>query len=237
MENNLEQLLISGHLGDGHISPRGFASFSCVHEEYMEFKASLIVENMKIHTRPNLGYKKTSNITSITTRVSNEIKLFYSLELKDKVKNINELGLALWFYDDGSRHKKSNFYNINTHSFDRSDEENILIPLLNKFNIFPQIYTEKKKDGRVFSYLYITKWKGGMEMSRIMRKLDLPYYKYKLIPVEIENKYFEIKDTEEFKNATTRRKTNIIKEHLSIDFSSFLGKVYKTESYINSDDL
>jgi hypothetical protein len=237
MTNNLKQLLISGYLGDGYISHKGFASFSSVHKEYIEFKASLADEGSKVDSRLNSGYKKTSNLSSVRVKVSEEGKSFFALDLKDKVESIDELGLALWFYDDGSRHKKSNFFNINTHSFSRLDEKNILIPLLNKFDIFPEIYTEKKKDGRVFSYLYVSKWKGAMEISRIMRKLDLPYYKYKLPPIEIEDIYFEIKDTKDFKNATTRRKTNIVKEYLNIGHSSFLGKVFETELYVNSDEL
>lgn len=182
MTNEQKQVIISGILGDGHISVRGYAQYSCIHEEYMVFKSKLLRNWGLSPTKTmNAGYKK-SPIFTLISRVKKEILDFKDRDLIDIVQEIDELGLALWFFDDGSRHKKGNFYNINTHSFTREAEEEVLIPLLNKFNIYPTILTETKKDGRCFSYLYVSKWKGAMEMSRMMRKLNLKCYDYKLIP-------------------------------------------------------
>lgn len=238
MTNEEKQLFISGFLGDGYIKENGTIRFTCVHQEYIDYKKSLISSvTFSTNRVLNKGYKKNSYISRLIINVSDFGKDFYNLPDNKKIKDINELGLALWFYDDGSRHKKHNFYNINTHAFSEDFEKNCLIPLLNKFNIFPEIYTETKKDGRIFSYLYISKWRGAMEMSRIMRKFSVPCYDYKLVPLEIENAYFDIKDNEDFLNASTTRKTNIIKEYLKVSHSDNLSNNFSTPEYINSDYL
>ena len=41
----------------------------------------------------------------------------------------------------------------------------MLIPKLNEFGIFPKVLTETKKDGRVFSYLYVSKYKGAFAIN------------------------------------------------------------------------
>jgi hypothetical protein len=178
--NEFKQLLISGILGDGCLRENGAMLFSCIHKEYMEMKANLInlpLDSVKF--RKNAGYKKDGTIYKLNLVVSRLGKELYTKSLLEVVKDIDELGLAMWFYDDGSRHKKHNFYNINTHSFSLEDQETILIPLLNRFGIYPSIMPERKKDGRTFNYLYVSKYNGADKISNILRKYPLECYSYK----------------------------------------------------------
>lgn len=195
MDNQTKQLLISGVLGDGYLRPDGSMFFSCLHKEYMDFKHSLSqIKTSEVKEKPNNGFKKGATIFKTQIGSSEYGKLLYKLPLKDKVKELDELGLAMWLYDDGSLHKKNLFYNINTHSFTREDQENILIPLLNKFNIFPKIFTETKKDGRVFNYLYVSKYKGAIEISKVLSKYPLNCYNYKVLPQSFTNNFNKLSE-------------------------------------------
>ena len=120
-------------------------------------------------------------------------KWFLDKSVEDFIGDLDELGLALWMYDDGSLHKKNLFYNINTHAFNREIEEEVLIPKLNTFGIYPKILTETKKDGRVFSYLYVSKYKGAFVINDILNKYPLECYSYKRIPKYIEDNYKYLK--------------------------------------------
>lgn len=223
MKEQQKQVIYSGILGDGSLRKHRL-TFNSVHKEYMEFKFSILKNycGTEVKGRNNLGYKKDSMIYEFSTLSIDINKELSRVDyIKESIENLNEFGIALLMYDDGSRHKKYNFYNINTHAL--SDyHQGLLIKKLNKFEIFPEIYTETKKDGRCFSYLYVQKWRGAMELSKMMRKVDLECYKYKLIPKILEDKYFEIKDTDFWKSLTVRRKTNHIKKLLGIDYSKLI---------------
>ena len=229
--NEQKQVMLSGILGDGSLTKNGAMSFSCSHKEYMEYKKELLGDLCVAEVREsvNMGYKKAP-IYNISCRVSDYGKSLLTYTYQDIVNELDELGIALWLADDGSRHKTANFYNINTHAIDRDIEEKVLIPFFNKLNIYPKILTETKKDGRVFSYLYVSKWQGAMELSRMIRKLNLNCYNYKVMPLELEDSYFKLKDNDEFITGSTQKRTNLIKTDLNISFND---NYFKKISSIN----
>lgn len=219
--NAQKQVLLSGILGDGSLIKNGGGamSFSCQHREYMEFKKKLLGDlASEVREVQNNGYKK-GTIYTLRCKASDYGKLLFKYSYEDIMREIDELGIAMWLADDGSRHKTANFYNINTHAISREVEESILIPYLNKLDIYPKVLTETKTDGRVFSYLYISKWKGAMELSRMLRKLNLSCYDYKLTPIELEDTYFKLKDNKDFIEGSTQKRTNLIKKDLNISFN------------------
>ncbi len=62
-----------------------------------------------------------------------------------------------------------------------------------------------------------------------MRKLNLECYSYKLLPKELEDFYFEYKDTEEFKNRiTSYSKTCFLKKKLGLTQKDFLCEYFGT---------
>lgn len=194
INENIKQLYISGILGDGHLRSSGVMMFSCIHEEYMLWKKELSGEiGTDVKEVDNKGFKKDGKIFKCSLKTSEIGKSFVGKSVEDCVKDLNDLGLALWLYDDGSLHKKNLFYNINTHSFSREIEEDVLIPKLNTFGIYPKILTETKKDGRVFSYLYVSKYKGAFIINDILNKYPLECYSYKRIPKYIEDNYKYLK--------------------------------------------
>jgi hypothetical protein len=178
--NNLKQLIISGVLGDGSLLKSGAMVFSCIHKDYMDFKKNLVKTiSSDVTLKNNPGYKKDGKIYRFSLNVTALGKEYVKKSLSEVVEDIDELGLAMWLYDDGSLHKKSYFYNINTHAFSLEEQEDILIPLLNKFGIYPKIMPERKKDGRVFNYLFVSRYNGADKISKILKKYPIESYSYK----------------------------------------------------------
>jgi hypothetical protein len=234
--NEQKQLMLSGLLGDGSIK-HSHVTYNCMYREYMKYKKNLAgnLSKSEVIESDNLGYKKGSKIYTFSMKLNEYSKRLVNEPLSEMIKDLDELGLALWIMDDGSLHKKNYFYNINTHSFSREDEENILIPKLNEFGIYPKILTEKKQDGRLFSYLYVSKWNGAMVISRILRKYIVECYRYKLIPEEIENAYFKL-DLDIFNNLETEYKKtkyllnqNGVKQMSDMLTNNTKGKEYSYE--------
>lgn len=184
LNNNQLQVILSGILGDGHIATSNSNSTyyitSCKFEEYIDFKADLLQDLfINKHLQKENGYSKT-DIYILRTKSMIEYKMLEKLSIQEILDKLDTLGVAMWFYDDGSLHQKNMFYNLNTHSFTKEEQELYFIPFFNKMNIFPKITKEVKKDGRVFYYLRISKYEGAYEISKILSKYKIDCYKYKL---------------------------------------------------------
>lgn len=181
------QLLISAYLGDGCFIRQSASSnysvvFSSINKDSLEFKKSLLktlVSGEILQKDNSMGYNPLGKIYFLRINTNNAISEFIALSLEEKLKLINDLGIALWVYDDGSLHKNKLFYNICTHSF--SFEENLLfVEYLKKFNIEAKITKETKKDGRVFWYLRVSRYEGAKEITDILRKYYIKSLDYKL---------------------------------------------------------
>jgi LAGLIDADG DNA endonuclease family. len=184
MIHEQKQVLISGLLGDGSLkistTKKARMHFSGMHEEYITYK-NKILSNMAgiISKTINRGYKE-GVIYQFSTLVSEELNKFCNDSLLHLISNIDELGLALWIYDDGSLHKNKHYYNINTQAYTKDFQEIVLIPLLkNRFNITANLRKETKKDGRIFYYLQVSKYKGAYIITKILEKYPFKCFKYK----------------------------------------------------------
>lgn len=183
LSKNQLQVILSGILGDGCISTTNTNSTlfitNCKYEEYIDFKVSLLGDMFKHKSRKDTnGFCKTP-IYIIRTKSDKNLTLIKHMPIPDILDNLTELGIALWFYDDGSLHKKSLFYNLSTHSFSKDIQEKYFIPFFDKLGIYPSLQIEKKADGRVFWYLRIGKFSGADKISRILDKYPINCYSYK----------------------------------------------------------
>jgi hypothetical protein len=177
-----KQIIISAFLGDGCFSTYNKnirIHFSSIYKEYLEYKKN-ILDNLsgKISETLNKGYK-INKIYQLSTLINNEITSYLDNSKIEILNDIDELGIALWIYDDGSLHKTKHYYNINTHAFTKEYQEKLFIPLLNKFNIYPKIRKENKKDGRIFYYLQVSKYEGSYEITKILEKYPISCFSYK----------------------------------------------------------
>lgn len=212
LTNEQKQVLISGILGDGCISNHtstidSYYATNCKYKEYLEFKKNLLgslCQFNNINIVEHNGYSG-NKIYTLKTKKDSRISNIKDMSLKEILDNLDELGIALWIYDDGSLHKNKLFYNINTQAFPKEVQEEIFVPFFNKFNIFPKLTIERKKDGREFWYLRVSKYEGAFEVSNILSKYPLECYAYKRWSSETIQRWSKLQ--EELKSTDISRRT------------------------------
>lgn len=140
--------------GDGHIGPVNTKQkvqlrFTSTQKSNIELKCKLLSSNLKsIAQHKNAFGSKLLYTTSKSVLV----------EDLNKINQINKLSLDdfyLWLIDDGSFHKTKHFINLNSHALSKAENEELQKYLMNEFEIKTTVYTDKKKDGRLFYYLNI----------------------------------------------------------------------------------
>lgn len=224
LTNNQKQVLLTGFLGDGCLIKNGkslnsnyYYKASSITSQIIDLKSFLLGDlfsNRKV--KINSGFKKNSFITVCSSKTCKLITDFKEQGLEHAISTMNTLGVALWFYDDGSLHKDNLFYNLCTHKYSREIQEDILIPALNKFNIYPKVLVERKKDGREFNYLYIGKHDGAIEVSDILKSHYLPSMDYKIWCSETSREWrkLQVELKSEGREVSKRMFTNILNKRL-----------------------
>lgn len=183
LNNEQKQVILSGLLGDGyiHITNSNSAYFitNCKFQEYLDYKKGLLKDLFKkIDYKVENGFRKTP-IYTLRSCSNDTLKIYKKYSLSQILDELDELGIALWFYDDGSLHKSTLFYNLNTQSFTKEEQEKYLIPFFNKMGIYPKLQIERKKDGRIFWYLRIGKFSGADKITLLLEKYPISCYSYK----------------------------------------------------------
>lgn len=90
------------------------------------------------------GYSKTG-IWQFHSHVSPDITAIKNMSIEEALSLMDEQGLAMWFYDDGSLHKTKLFYNLNTQAYSEEVNKELFVPFLSKFNINAKTTIERKK--------------------------------------------------------------------------------------------
>lgn len=199
LSNEQLQVFLTSRLGDGCIyttnSNSTYYSTNCKYEEYIDFKTSLLGDFFK--TKKLLecnGYCQTP-IWTMRSKSSDLLLNIKNMPLDQVLNNLDELGIALWFYDDGSLHKTDLFYNLNTQKFSEEIHRELLVPYFRDrwgIKITPTI--EHKKDGRIFWYCRIKKYEGAFFISEILRKYYVNCYNYKIISSETIQKWSKLQE-------------------------------------------
>jgi len=222
LSNEQIQVLITGKFGDGSLCYNSQAKkhpdinynwhyqTNSINLEYIQFKKDLLgnLVNHNIVTRINKGYK-INNIYSICSVSCVAITEIATESLEDSLNRMDELGLALWFFDDGSLHNKRSFYNLNTQAYSEEINRNLFVPFLkNKFNITAIPTIERKKDGREFWYLRIRKFEGAFYISKLLESYNLNCFRYKLISSETIQKWSKLQEELKSKGIEINQLTN-----------------------------
>lgn len=223
LTNEQIQVLLTGTFGDGCIrfSTSGKSQFttSCIYEEYINYKNKLLGDLFyKSYGEINQGFKQNMIYKSFSN-YDYRISKLHSLNIKDKLDLMNDLGLALWFYDDGSKHKKNLFYNLSTHAFSEEIQREYFLPFFKeRLGYTPKIYKDKKKDGRIFYYLFFARHNGSYEISKLLEKYPIECYKYKLWSSETIQEWSKLKAELKSKGieVSSRKFANILNGKASI---------------------
>lgn len=223
LTNNQIQVLLTGTFGDGCITieKSGTSTYksNCIHKEYIDYKSNLLGNLWSSNSsNTNMGYKQNI-IYHCRSKADIRITKIHNLSLEEKLSLFDELGLALWFYDDGSLHKKNHFFNLNTHSFNEEIHRDLLVPFFNNLGMKPDVYKDRKKDGREFCYLYFAKHYGTYEIMKILEKYPIDCFKYKLWSSETIQNWSKLKaelKNRGIENISSRKFTNILLKKSSI---------------------
>lgn len=219
LSNEQIQVILTGKFGDGYLSiPKTCKDTSmyesnCKFEEYVDFKSKLLGNLCTYkHKVEKNGYSQTS-IFQFHTHVHEDILKIKNMSIEEALSLMDDLGLALWFYDDGSLHKTKLFYNLNTQAFSEEINKEIFVPHLLKWNIKAEPTIERKKDGREFWYLRIGKYDGANIVSNILNKYPVNCYNYKVWNSETIQNWSKmqehLKSTNNL-NCSTRKKSIIL---------------------------
>lgn len=198
LTGNQIQLLLTGTFGDGSIVKTSSGNYyyqtNGIKKDYIEFKKSLMgdLETGIVKESINCGFKKAP-IYSVHSKYDRRITDLHLQDVKTKLNLLDELGMALWLYDDGSLHYINHFYNLNTQSFSQEVQEDLFIPFLReRFNIIAKCTKETKKDGRVFHYLRISRHAGAYEINKILQKYPVEGFRYKMWSSETIQKWSKV---------------------------------------------
>lgn len=189
------QVFLTGLLGDGCISTTNSGSYiyttNCKHLEYLEFKKKLLGKG-NIRLRERNGYSQTP-IYTMYGGAYPELFEFKEFTIQDVIENLDLLGLALWFYDDGSLHKRDLYYNLNTQKFPKYIQEGIFIPWFDSLGIKANLRHDTKR-GKELYYLGINKYEGANIISEILSRYPLDCYSYKLWSSETILKWSKLQE-------------------------------------------
>lgn len=189
------QVFLTARLGDGCISKTKSGCFfyttNCKHLQYLEYKRSLLGKGKINYVKRN-GYSQTP-IYTMYGGAWPVLKLIKSLELNKVLAGLDSMGLALWFYDDGSLHKRDLYYNLNTQRFSLKDHQEVLVPYFNSLGITAKIRTDNSHDHPLY-YLGINKYEGAYDINNILHKYPVDCYSYKLWSSETIQKWSNLQE-------------------------------------------
>lgn len=190
------QVFLTANLGDGCISKTNSGSWiyttNCKFEEYLLFKQKLLGKgNIKLIEKN--GYSQTP-IYVMYGGAYSDLELIKNLPLQDILNNLDLLEIALWFYDDGSLHKRDLYYNLNTQKFDEQTHNDILVPWFkDTLDITPKVRHDTKR-GKNLYYLGFNKYEGANIISEILSKYPIDCYSYKLWSSETIQKWSNLQE-------------------------------------------
>ncbi|MBI4253046.1 hypothetical protein HY623_02610 [Candidatus Uhrbacteria bacterium] len=149
---------------------------SYIQKEYVDWKYS-ILKNIST-SGPKIRRGNNSRIAyRFTTRQHPEITKFYNLFYKEGKKvvptiTLNPLSLAVWFMDDGSKCRDSDFY-LNTQQFTPTDQSSLLA-FLKDMGLNARLNKDK-------TYYRVRFMKESVRtLKGIVAKFVIPSMKYKI---------------------------------------------------------
>lgn len=223
LSNDQLQVILTGKFGDGCLeTPKDSNneskySTNCIYAEYLQFKKDLLGKlcTGSINYVEKNGFKEKPIYTLVSHRHP-DITYIKNLDVESSLNLLDDLGVALWFYDDGSLHKDKLFYNLNTQKYSEEINRDLFVPYLKEnYNIIAKPTIERKKDGREFWYLRISKFEGAYEISEILNKYPVESYRYKIWSSETSQLWRKLQEelkSTNMENCSNKMKSCILKK-------------------------
>jgi hypothetical protein len=164
---NKKNLFLNATFGDGCVTPakeKVCLLFGSSKRSIIEYKASILEGNVREGRQDKNSWSPGKPVYSTSRTIVNP---FPGMSKLDLIRQLEYEDFLLWILDDGSYHKRSGFLNLNSHALTLAENIELSFHLWHSLGIESRVYTEVKKDGRIFFYLYIP----GAQYDSI--KLDL----------------------------------------------------------------
>jgi superfamily II DNA or RNA helicase len=185
VNDDIKQLVISGILGDGNISIHKKGArirFNCVHREYIEYKKDIlsIIENDKhVDKKINKGYK-INDIYVYVSCLHKDLLQFYNEYKQNGIKfllnQLDDMGLALWLYDDasfsGKKYKNCGILHSNRYT---KEENEIISEWFNSKGFKSKLYYNKTRN----CYGIRFNKDSAIKLIEIMKKYPFKCFNYK----------------------------------------------------------
>lgn len=117
IDNDMEQIIVSGLFGDGNIRLMGSGAVyrekhALDEKEYCIWK----YKNLKDMTSLNKLYYYKDKYVNFDTSNSRQLIYYKNLSILDRINMLHDLGLLLYFLDDGWTTKRKGYYSGNISS-------------------------------------------------------------------------------------------------------------------------
>lgn len=167
ISNNANQIILGSLLGDGSVVKKptnGIFSFrhSLVQKDYALYKYNLLkqenldvkyVERAKSYKQSKINnrYIKDNGFCAVYSKVNQAFNKYReewytpTKEVPDSVYELNNLGLAIWYMDDGCLHYPTGAY-FSTNGFNHNSLLKLKDMLLKNFNLHVNIHKNKDKE-------------------------------------------------------------------------------------------
>lgn len=193
--NNMHQIILGSLLGDGSIiRKRTNCTLTMVHsmvqQEYILYKKELLErEGLRIkYSEVHKDYHHTINGRNIKfngqCRLVSQVNSAFNKyrdswytpkkQVPDYITDLQPLGLAIWYMDDGSLHYPTGIY-LSTNGFNHESQLKLVNMLNSNFGITAKIHKNKDKE-----ILYIVQ-KDKQKFIDIIRSYVCPSMNYKII--------------------------------------------------------
>lgn len=173
-----KQLVYGSYLGDGNISGHGKNKYRLrvthgeKQREYCLWKAGLFDVEISSVAKNGFAQKPAVRFASKIFALDNIGELGKKDSCPDwLLENLNDLGVAVWFMDDGCYYSDKEYITLHTESFDYETQKKFVAFFKKKYAIDVVIRETKGKD---YNYYFLCINKGGGNALKFL-KLVAPY--------------------------------------------------------------
>ncbi|MBU2475730.1 MAG: hypothetical protein ABIJ20_04970 [Nanoarchaeota archaeon] len=186
-----EQLILGGLLGDLYCKTTRTTKNARLEGAHCKKQKLYLLWKVSLFENLSFNVRKTKLATFFYKSKSYSCLNYYSnLFYKNGKKEINlvildklnEFGLAIWYMDDGSFHKRDSTCRIYTNGFSYNENDLIKEWFGERWSIFPRIYKArdpKNYPGKVWFYLYFGR-KETEKLFELIKNYIHPSMSYKI---------------------------------------------------------
>lgn len=180
-----QQVLLGSILGDGSLrAETDNCRLSITQGEkqlnYLKWKVDLLGNLITGKIREGKSGYCNNKVYAISTRITPELNVYDCDELtqiKQVVSELDDLGVAIWYMDDGS--KSGQTLSLHTESFTYDSQLVFQQFFKEKYSIEPKIMTSKKNN-KIYYYLYFNTSDSKILSTRL-KSYIIPSMQYKLL--------------------------------------------------------